>query len=331
MKEKENLEQNPPKKIGKDGISVVIPVYDSESILPELIERLTGSLTALKHDFEIILVNDGSQDQSWSEIRRMASESTAIRGLELMRNYGQHNALLSGIREVRYNLTVTLDDDLQNPPEEIGKLLNKLEEGYDVVYGKPDKEQHGLWRNMASWITKIILKEAMKAETARNTSAFRIFRTDLRRGFANFQGPHVSVDVLLTWSTKRFAAIPVKHDPRHSGESKYTLWKLLSHALNMMTGFSTFPLRFASILGFSFTLLGICILIYVLGRLFLEGKSIPGFPFLASTIAIFAGVQLFALGIIGEYLARIHMRTMDRPPYAIRQVTDTSKKTNTHP
>ena len=156
---------------------------------------------------------------------------------------------------------------------------------------------------------------------AKNVSAFRAFRTELRDAFADYQAPFVSIDVLLTWATSRFAPVTVPFERRHSGSSNYTFAKLVRHAFDMMTGFSTAPLQLASLVGFGCTLFGIGVFLYVVGRYFLEG-SIAGFPFLASIIAIFSGAQLFALGVIGEYLARMHFRTMNRPAYAIRRTTE---------
>jgi undecaprenyl-phosphate 4-deoxy-4-formamido-L-arabinose transferase len=244
----------------------------------------------------------------------------------MSRNYGQHNALLCGVRAARHEFIITLDDDLQNPPEEIPQLLAALREGYDVVYGTPQEEQHGFFRDLASQMTKIALKGAMGAETARSVSAFRALRTELRRSFAEYRSPHVNIDVLLTWATTRFAAITVRHDPRIQGTSGYTMRKLVSHALNMMTGFSTLPLQFASILGFIFAGFGLVVLAYVVGRYLIVGTSVPGFPFLASLIAIFSGAQMFSIGIIGEYLARMHFRTMERPAYSVRETTDTADR-----
>jgi undecaprenyl-phosphate 4-deoxy-4-formamido-L-arabinose transferase len=158
----------------------------------------------------------------------------------------------------------------------------------------------------------------MGDQVAGNVSAFRVFRTAVRDGFERYYGPFVSVDVLLTWGTSRFSAVQVEHKPRLIGESNYTVRKLIRHALNMATGFSVVPLQLASMTGFTFTLLGLVLFAYVIGRYLISGGSVPGFPFLASVIVIFSGAQLFALGIIGEYLARIHFRVMDRPPYVVR-------------
>jgi glycosyltransferase involved in cell wall biosynthesis len=300
-------------------ISAVIPVYNSEASLGLVVARLEPVLRAVASQFEIILVDDESRDGSWEAIRRLCNGNPCIQGLRLMRNSGQHNALLCGIRAARMELTVTLDDDLQNPPEEIPVLLEKLQEGTDVVYGTPRQERHGLLRDLASQITKFALQEAMGASTARQVSAFRLFRTGLREAFRNYQGPFVSIDVLLTWSTSRFAAVQVRHDPRAIGVSNYTIGKLLRHAMNMITGFSSVPLQAASFIGFFFTFLGTLVLFYVVGRYMIQGTTVAGFPFLASIVAIFSGAQLLVLGIIGEYLARIHFRTMDRPTYTVGQ------------
>lgn len=300
-------------------VSVVVPVFRAEKTLEELCRRLCAVLEAHADRHEIILVEDGGGDGSWNTMLALARRDARIRAIRLSRNYGQHNALLCGIRAARHEVVVTMDDDLQNPPEEIPVLLARLAEGYDVVYGAPEREQHGVLRNQASRVTKIALTGAMRADTARHISAFRAFRTVVRDAFAQYGSPFVSIDVLLTWGTSRFTHVRVRHDARHEGESNYTLRKLVVHAFNMMTGFSTLPLELASLVGFGCTLFGLAVLAYVLGVYFVRGGSVPGFPFLASIVAIFSGAQLFAIGIIGEYLARVHHRTMERPPYVIRE------------
>lgn len=303
------------------GLSVVIPTLNSGDNLNSLIERISVVLPVAADAYEVILVDDGSRDGTWNLVLDMAARRPWIRGIGLLRNYGQHNALLCGIRAAQYDVIVTMDDDLQHPPEEIPKLLAKLTEGWDVVYGTPEAQQHGLWRNLASRLTKRALQGAVGVANARNVSAFRAFRTQIREAFRHYHGPSVSIDVLLSWGTSRFSARTVRHDSRSGGQSNYTLRKLVSHAVDMMTGFSTWPLRLASFVGFAATLFGIAVLMYVVVRYFLAGGSVPGFPFLAATIAIFSGAQLFALGIMGEYLARMHFRAMDRPTYAVRQDT----------
>jgi glycosyltransferase involved in cell wall biosynthesis len=302
-------------------LSVVVSVYRSEGTLPTLVDRLRPVLAAVAREYEVVLVNDGSPDRSWEIIEQLAAKNRWVRGIHLMRNYGQHNAVLCGVRAARYVTVVTMDDDLQNPPEEIPKLIAKLGEGYDVVYGTSAHGRQGVWRELASRVTRFALQKAMGVDIARQVSAFRAIDGRVRAAFANYQSPYVCFDVLLTWGTTRFGCVPVRQEPRLAGPSTYTFRKLLTHSMTMMTGFSTWPLQMASLLGFAMTGLGVCILLYVIIHFIIEGGSVPGFPFLASIIAIFSGTQMFALGIMGEYLARMHFRMMERPAYVVSQST----------
>jgi glycosyltransferase involved in cell wall biosynthesis len=307
--------------LAKPSLSVVIPVYNSKPILSELVERLGEALEQLADWYEVVLVNDGSRDGSWDEISRLSLTRNWIRGINLMRNYGQHNALLCGIRAAKYDIIIIMDDDLQHPPEEIPRLLKTLADGYDVVYGAPEEGKHGFLRNGAAAITKIALQSVLGAETARKVSPYRAFRTGLREAFSTYHSSFVSIDVLLTWGTNRFASIPVRYDIRKRGRSQYTFRRLVTHALNMMTGFSVLPLQLATFIGFALTVFGVVVLGYVIGYYVIHGAVVRGFTFLASIVTIFSGAQLFALGIFGEYLARIHFRMMERPPYVVGATT----------
>ena len=309
-------------------LTVVVPVFNAEESLHELVSRLRPVLSGLSADYELVLVNDGSEDGSWKTITDLANENGWIRGIDLMRNYGQQNAALCGIRMARHDIVVTLDDDLQHPPEEIPKLVQKLTEGYDVVYGTPEKKQHGFWRRLASLTARRALRSAFGSDIVFSMSAYRAFRTKTRDAFERYHGPLVSIDVLLTWASTRLTSVKVRHDRRIFGESGYTVRKLFSVAMTMITGFSTVPLRFASLAGFAFTIFGFLVLVDVVVGYFISGGNLPGFAFLASIISIFAGVQLFALGVIGEYLAQMYFRTMDRPVYTIRTTTGDSERTN---
>jgi undecaprenyl-phosphate 4-deoxy-4-formamido-L-arabinose transferase len=298
-------------------ISVVVPVYNSSNTLPDLVAALHSVLDEVAFECELILVDDGSRDDSCQVMERLARLHSWIRPINFMRNYGQHSALLCGIRAARYEITVTLDDDLQNPPEEIPRLVAKLQEGYDVVYGVPVFQQHGLARNLASQVTKIVLEGAMGAASASAIRSFRAMRTHLRDAFAGHQSPYVDIDALLTWGTSRFSWVRISHRPRRVGQSNYTLSKLVTHAINMITGFSTLPLRLATIYGFVCLLFGIAVLGFVIVRYVTAGECVQGFPFLSSIIVIFAGAQLFSLGIIGEYVSRMYVRSMGQPPYVV--------------
>lgn len=300
-------------------VSVVVPVYRGAPTIGELVERVTHVFVELGRPLEIILVNDCSPDNAWEVIEDLAGNNEQVIGLNLIRNFGQHNALLAGIRSARGSVIVTMDDDLQNPPEEIPKLLADLDQGHAVSYGVPAKGQHGLFRDFSSKIAKLALRYGLGFKHASNTSAFRAFRTELRDAFKEFDAKFVSIDVLLTWGTRDFSHVVVDHQERKRGTSGYSFGKLLNHITNMVTSFSSIPLRIASMVGFIFFLFGMGILLYSVSVFLFHGRTVPGFTFLASIIAIFSGVQLFSLGIIGEYLARIHQKALNEPCYVVVQ------------
>lgn len=310
---------------GKPSVSVVVPVYNGSPTLVALVTRLEPVLTTVARQSEVIFVNDGSSDQSWQVISQLATDYDWVRGIQLMRNFGQHNALLCGVREARYEIVITMDDDLQHPPEEIPQLLLRLNEGFDVVYGLPQKMPHSLWRNLTSSITKKVLAKAMGVSKIRNINAFRAFRTRLREAFTDYQSPQVLFDVLLSWGTTAFTSVQVQQARREVGRSNYNFGRLFNQTMLVFTGYSTAPLRFASLLGLSISLLGGCILAYVIG-LYVLGESVPGFTFLASIIIVFSGAQLLSLGILGEYLARIFSRTLEQPAYVIMAKTRSNEE-----
>jgi len=300
-------------------LSIVVPVYRGEELLIPLLEAMAETLPAIVERYEVILVNDGSPDGSWQVIQSLARKYDWVRGIRFMRNYGQHNATLCGVRAARYSIVATMDQDLQHPPGELPIMLAKLEEGYDVVYGAPRKLPQGIWRNLMTAGIKRVLASVMGMPSLKNISAFRLFRTELRDAFVNFQSPTLILDVLLSWGTSRFTSVKV--DIKHASGSNYNFLTLAKTVLVILTGYSTRPLLLASWIGFVMTLFGLGVFFYVVFVYFTAG-SLPGFPFLASIIALFSGAQLFTLGIFGEYLARIFDRSMDRPIYIIRETIE---------
>jgi glycosyltransferase involved in cell wall biosynthesis len=300
-------------------LSIVIPVYRSSGTLPELVDRVNLVLDSLPGPAEIILVNDGSPDASWHVIASLAGSRPRVRGISLMKNYGQHSALLAGITASRGRLIVTLDDDLQTPPEEIPRLMDELNKGFDLVYGIREREQHGFFRNACSVGIKWTLSRLLGVEAARAMTSCRIFRSELRRAFEGRVGPHVFLDALLCWGTSRIGSVVVAHHRRDGGDSGYSMGRLVAHAVGMVISFSHVPLQIAGYIGLVATLLGVVLLAYVLGAFLLDGRVVPGFTFLAATLILFSGVQLFVLGVMGEYLARMHQRLMGAPSYVIRE------------
>lgn len=246
-----------------------------------------------------------------------------------MQNYGQHNALLAGIERAKCGSIITVDDDLQYPPEEITKLLDKLGEGFDVVYGKPINRNHKTWRNLGSRILKSSMKIVLGSDIAKESSSFRALNSKIRRGFRNFADASLDLDVLLSWSADRIISVPIQHHGRQNGKSGYTLRKLLRLTLSNITGYSALPLRIASAAGLLTSLFGASLFFYVVIKRLLQTRYVPGFTFLAAEIALFAGFQLFAIGIIGEYIARLHFRTMGKPTYVIRDTAGNLKDCET--
>lgn len=304
-------------------ISIVISTFRS----PSNLELLVGEIQKLKwwsSSSEIIFVDDGNIDKTWAVLRELAKLNPAVVALRLSKNVGQHAALLAGVREARHPVIATLDDDLQNPPEELAHLLKALTDDVDVVYGVPRKIKQPMWRSVASVAAKRAMQKAFGFSSAVDISSFRVFRSQLRDGFNNDLGPGVSLDALLSWSTSRFTSVEVEHHERKTGKSNYNFWKLFRFMLDTVTGFSTVPLRLATGLGLTTIALSLGVLIWVLGRPLITGDSVAGFPFLAATMAIFSGTQLLVLGVIGQYIGRMHFRVMNKPTYTIAERTESN-------
>ena len=280
-------------------------------------------------DIELILVDDGSPDQTWAQITEVASDHEWVHGIRLSRNYGQHNALLAGLRAARHDLVLTMDDDLQNPPEAIPLLLAALTEDVDLVYGTPIEESHSRRRNLASVAAKRLMSASLGPDVHAQSSAFRAFRRRILNGSANCEDPYLSIDVLLSWATTRIAVVEVDFATRQQGTSGYSFLKLLRHALNMVTGYSTRPLRAVSVIGLTVSAVSLLLMLYTLIRFAIDPSDVEGFAFLAVSISLFSGVQLLSLGVLAEYLSRMHFRTMGRPAYTTRATTSPSRDSTT--
>ncbi|MET8157042.1 glycosyltransferase family 2 protein [Sphaerisporangium sp. NPDC005289] len=301
-------------------VSVVIPCYRSARVLPTLVARLLPVLREVSVRHEVILVVDGSPDDTWRTAADLAARFDVVRAIHLSRNYGQHNALVAGIREAAFDVVVTMDDDLQHLPEQIPQLLAALEgDRLDLVYGVPHKEEHGLLRSLASRSVKAAMALALGVRTARAISAFRAFRTPLREGFHDLSGPHASLDVAFSWATTRVGSVKVHMNERGHGRSAYTPRLLVRHAMNMLLGYSTTPLRVASYLGFLVGVIGLLLGGSVLWSFIAGDTTVAGFTTIASMVALFSAAQLMSIGVLGEYVGRIHGSGMGRPTYVIRE------------
>ena len=299
-------------------LSIVVPVYNSAETLRQLLERLTQVVSPLTQSYEIILVDDGSRDTSWQVIQGLReSYGNHLVAVQLMRNYGQHNTLMCGLGLARGEYVVTMDDDLQNPPEEIPKLLAYIKQhDLDLVYGCPDSRSHAPWRNLGSNLVLHFYRTVFRNLVT--PTPFRIMRHQLAQSVMFYDLNFTYVDGLLAWCTSRIAGVEVEHHPRAQGSSGYSLGKLLSLALNLYTNFSLIPLQIVSGLGFVTAASGFLMGMYYLFQYMASSIALPGFASTIIAILILGGAQLLALGVIGEYLGRLHLNVNRKPQYVIR-------------
>ena len=301
-------------------VSVVIPVYNSAATLNELLERLTRVLGNVTQRYEVILVDDGSRDESWSVMQSLQNiYAEHLVTVQLMRNYGQHNTLMCGLGLAKGDFVFTMDDDLQNPPEELPKMLDCIKESeLDLVYGCPDTRNHAAWRNLGSRIVWQFYRTVFRNPVT--PTPFRVMRQQLVRSVLFYDLNFTYLDGLLAWCTNRIGAVTVEHHTRTQGRSGYSLGKLLGLALNLYTNFSLIPLQVVSSLGFITAASGLLVGFYYLMQYLLTNIVIPGFASTIIAILVLGGVQLLALGVMGEYLGRLHLNVNRKPQYVVRQI-----------
>ena len=297
--------------------SVVIPVYRGAQTLELLTRRLVAVLDSLQKPYEILFIDDGSPDNSWDIIKKTKNSYPHIRAMRLMRNFGQHNALMCGFNHARGAYIITMDDDLQHPPEEIPKLIDAISDRYDIVYGVYAGKKHNFLRNLGS---RFIIWSYHKALGVRgDITSFRIIRREIIQNVIAYDKSFTFIDGFLAWHTRNIGYVKIQHDERATGRSGYSLGKMLNLSFNLFTNFSLKPLQLASVVGIIFALIGFLLGIYYLGRRILVGTDFPGFSAIFVAVSIFSGIQLIILGLIGEYLGRIHMNISKKPQYAVRE------------
>jgi polyisoprenyl-phosphate glycosyltransferase len=282
-------------------VSIVVPVYGGSAALPELCSRLDAAMRTAGLKYEVILVDDRGQAEAWSIISEVATRYPQVRGLRLGRNFGQHAATICGISYARGKWIVTMDDDLEHPPESVAALLAAGDDDYPLVYGVFEKRTHATYRNLSSELMRRMLKRA-----------FPDLNEDDRFGFNR---PYI--DGMLSWLTSSTRSVSVPHEQRQHGESTYTMRKLLSHAANIFVTFSYLPLRIATFGGAALAGISFLYLLYVVyGRL--SGNiHDPGYASLMSVVLFACGIQLLILGVVGEYVGRLMGATFRRPVYVV--------------
>lgn len=305
-------------RAGKVDLSLVVPVYNSEKTLDELVSRIKAEF---KNDlsFEIILVNDGSKDRSADVAKRLALQDRSVKFVSFLKNFGQPSALFAGFREAEGDVCVILDDDLQNPPEEIRKLLAQLEQGFDFVFGVSELRQQGLFRALASWLTFKMAHFLFDMPRHIYPSSFLAMNRRVVEEVIKYEGPYPYLSGLIFRVSLNGASIPVKQDPRKVGRSQYSFGKLIRLWLNGFTNFSIVPLRISSLIGACVAFAGFSFLGFIVVQKLFFGDFMPGWTSILGSVLLFSGIQLLAVGILGEYAGRIFMLLNKSPQYCVRE------------
>jgi undecaprenyl-phosphate 4-deoxy-4-formamido-L-arabinose transferase len=305
-------------------LSIVVPVYRSQACLAELVDAINRTMAKTGWTYETIFVNDFSPDRSWDIIAELASQDPRVVGIDLRRNFGQDNAILTGMRFARGQFVVIMDDDLQHHPKYIPALLEKLEEGADVVYAKFNLKRQKWWKNLGSWINGRIAESLIYKPRDVYLSPFKIVRKEVADAVCSHSGPWPYIDGLLYQYTWRIASIPVEHLERFAGDSNYTFWRSLGISARLVFSFSIKPVRLVTWTGFAAAALGLTAAVGIMGyRLLVPRDFAPqavGWASLMVTFLFLGGMQMMIFGILGEYIGRTYLRLDNKPQTSIREV-----------
>ena len=305
----------------KPEVSIVVPVYRSERILPELVRQISAAMDIenLHGKWELILVNDASPDNSWSEIKKIASSNTFVKGISLTRNFGQHNATMAGLNMAAGNVVVIMDDDLQHPPKTIGALINAITSGFDVCYTQYIGRKHSALKHLGSWFNDRVATFLLKKPKGLYLSSYKALHESVVREITRYDGPYVYIDGLILDATRNITVVPIEHQARHEGQGNYSLRKLISLWLRMATSFSIVPLRIASFFGLALSAISGIVMVAVILQKLRHPETPAGWTSIATIMLFMGGVQLLCLGIIGEYLGRAYLRLNRKPQFVIRE------------
>jgi undecaprenyl-phosphate 4-deoxy-4-formamido-L-arabinose transferase len=297
--------------------SVVIPVFNEAESLEILYGRLSKVMQGLKAPYELIFVDDGSIDRSFQILESIRQKDKRVKVIRLTRNFGQHPAIMAGFSVCRGEIIITIDADLQNPPEEIPKLIRKIDEGYEVVFGTFLQRKHSFFRRVGSQFSKRILSKMLSTYTG--LSGFRALRSYTVDQLKLLNERSKFLDGLLCWMGYKVGIVEVKHDERYFGKTKYSLFKLISLWLDMVVALTDVPLKIATFSGLLLGMVGFALALFYIVWRFAFGFGVPGFATIVILITVFSGVQLFCLGILGEYIGRMGKEVKNKPEYIVRE------------
>jgi len=304
-------------------LSIVVPVYHSASILPKLVNQVHSEMLkeALDGRFELLLVNDGSTDNSWEVIRTLAAEHPFIKGISLLRNFGQHNAIMAGLNYANGDFVVIMDDDLQHPPQAIGNMVRALSAGYDVCYTNYLNRQHVWWKKIGSRFNDWIATRLLNKPKGLYLSSFKAIRKEVVKEIIQYDGPYTYVDGLILDVTRSITTVDIEHQARCEGKGNYNLRRSLSLCMGMATSFSILPLRIASYTGFAMAALSLVMLTFFIIRKLMHPELPAGWASLIVTILFIGGVQTLCIGMVGEYLGRMYLKINRKPQFVVASTT----------
>ncbi len=311
-------------------LSIVVPVYRSAAILPRLIEHISAEMhkAGLTENFELLLVNDASPDNSWQVICSLAKIHPFIKGISLRRNFGQHNAIMAGLNHVRGDIVILMDDDLQHPPQAIGDMVRALKDGYDVCYTRYLNRQHASWKKLGSQFNDWVATRLLNKPKGLYLSSFKAIRREIADEIVKYDGPYAYVDGLILDATRSITTVDIEHQARDEGEGNYNLRRSLSLWLKMATSFSVVPLRLATFIGLVLAALSAVMIIFVIVQKILHPELPAGWSSLMATVLFIGGIQMLFIGLIGEYLGRSYLKLNRKPQFVIGSTTWTG--TNQH-
>jgi glycosyltransferase involved in cell wall biosynthesis len=309
-------------------LSIVIPVYRSEDCLEPLVAAIAEALTPTGRDYEVVLVNDFSPDNSWAVIESICARNPNVIGVDLRRNFGQDNAIMTGLRLARGKYVAVMDDDLQHHPADLPLLLARIEEGFDVVFAEFQAKHQKLWKNVGSWFNGKFAEWVINKPRDVYLSPYKIIRGEVAEMICGYDGPDPYIDGLLIQVTARITQIPVDHHPRYAGGSTYTFWKSLRVWARLAVSFSAKPLRLVTWFGLLFAVFGlmlaVAVVVYRLRWPEDFSKETAGWASLMVALLVVSGIQLIFFGVLGEYTGRTFLNVNRKPQSAIREVLNST-------
>lgn len=303
-------------------ISFVIPCYNSSKTIKKVVDEIVTVVNYKKDDYEIILVNDSSTDNVWEVIKQLSKENKRIKGICFAKNFGQHSALMAGYNKSSGDIVVSLDDDGQTPADEVYSLIEKLEEGYDVVYASYENKKHSAARNIGTKINNMMCEKLLSKPKNLTITSYFVARRFVIEEVKKYNNSYAYIPGLVLRTTKAITSVPVKHRARQEGNSGYSFKKLIALWMNGFTAFSVKPLRISSFIGIFTAIIGFIYCIYILINKIVNPLTPVGWSSTIGVILLLGGMILFVLGMIGEYLGRVYISLNNSPQYVIKEETD---------